>query len=169
MTFRGNKDDTIPFNASAEDDTVRALVQNGTIRNVPNTTAVSNDGFFYVDEKNVMATWSAALQCEHKDGVKFDPYGDGIWVKDNGLVCWDYGPCRSGTGLVSCLFNGRHHMPWNNCDGVSGCLDPQSWSNHTEGERNVYAHSVFNHVAFHFMLQHPKLNATQALEVARSN
>jgi len=156
MTFRGNKDDTIPYNQSAEDQAVQEAVANGTIAHVPEGAAVSNDGFFYVEERLVMAAWSSALQCQHPEGVVFDPYGDGIWVHDNGLRCWNYGPCGQETGLVSCLFDGKHHMPWNNCDGASGCLDPQSWTNRTEGERNVYAHGVFNRVAFHFMLQHPK-------------
>lgn len=157
MTFRGNRDDTIPYNTSAEDQTIQKLVANGTIPNVPPGTSVSNDGFFYVDEKNVMKQYAEQLQCQHPQGVEFDPSCDGVWVHDIGLQCWAYGKCGNGSGLVSCLFEGKHHMPWNNCEGDTGCLDPKSWSNHSEGKRNVYAHSVFNRVAFHFMLQHPKL------------
>jgi len=88
MTFRGNRDDTIPYNTSAEDQTIQKLVANGTIPNVPPGTSVSNDGFFYVDEKNVMKQYAEQLQCQHPQGVEFDPSCDGVWVHDIGLQCW---------------------------------------------------------------------------------
>ena len=160
MSFRGNRDDTIPYAASAESPVIKAKVATGEAGvRPPNGTAVSADGFYYVVEREVMAVWAKAGHCLNPAGIPFDPYGVGVWGKPIGLNCTVYGPCAEGTGLVSCLFRGKHHMPWNDCEGKGGCLDPQSWKNHTTAQENrVFAHNVFNRVAFNFMLAHPKLN-----------
>ena len=54
--------------------------------------------FFYVDEKNVMKQYAAAVSAPTRSGI--DPSCDGVREQ----------------GLVSCLFDGKHHTPWNNCE-----------------------------------------------------
>jgi len=136
LSLRGLNDSTIPYSRAAESPDLP------TIPNVPEGTAVSDDGFFYVTEELVMQQWAKGNNCTGQSQVHATEYDEHLIQ----LQCRSFGQCAMGTGLVSCTFLGGHSLPWNDCS--SDCIS--DWR--PRAGKGLW----WNHFAWNFMKRHPK-------------